>query len=472
MIWLLAWAAFTRLPYLLSQTLLFGYDHGRDALAVLQLIKTFNPVFIGPWTSIPGLFFGPGWYYLLAPAYWLAQGNPLAGPLTMFLLGLIGIVLAYKYLGVYEAIIMVAAPLWLQLSTVAGNAFPMTLIGLLLVIILKKNRPLLLGLVLGLGFHFSSALAIFWLLVIPWLVKFKHWLKLALGILIAFIPQLLFELKHNFSQIQAVVSYFTAGESQHINPGKIAIVTQSIIHELSLAVLPDIFWLKIAGLIILGIGVIYLIRLKQFAFWPQILLLTLVPTVGFWFLHYNPWYSYGLLPLAVLGVSKILRAGPKPLAWLYIIFLIINSGIKIYRFETQDKAILTQHKGFYQAKMQALNYIYTQAGGRPFSSYHYHPEIYDFAYQYLYIWQGFKGKPLPVEFSYQPGAPTYINEKNALLAMLPPAIGQPETIFLIIEKPENIWHYPFESWLKQIKFSEIVDKKIIGPELEVWEAIP
>src|SRR3990167_7409231 len=172
MIWLLAWAAFTRLPLILSGIIPFSFDHGRDSLAVLHLIKTLNPVFLGPWTSIPGLFFGPGWYYLLAPAYWLTQGSPLAGPLTMFSLSLIGIILAYKYLGVYEAIILATAPLWLQLATGAANPFPMTLVGLLLVIALKKGwNSLWLGLILGLGFHFSSALAILWLLVIPWLVK-------------------------------------------------------------------------------------------------------------------------------------------------------------------------------------------------------------------------------------------------------------------------------------------------------------
>src|SRR3989344_8541555 len=103
MLWLLAWVALTRLPWLLSGTFLFGFDQGRDAVAVLHLIKTLNPVFIGPWTSIPGLFFGPAWYYLLAPTYLLTQGHPLAGPVTMFVLCLVGITLTYKYLGAYEA---------------------------------------------------------------------------------------------------------------------------------------------------------------------------------------------------------------------------------------------------------------------------------------------------------------------------------------------------------------------------------
>src|SRR3989344_6959022 len=104
MFWLLAWAAFTRLPLIISGIIPFSFDHGRDSLAVLHLIKTLNPVFIGPWTSIPGLFFGPSWYYLLTPAYFLSQGNPVSAVWLMFFLGLIQIALAYKYFGVYEAI--------------------------------------------------------------------------------------------------------------------------------------------------------------------------------------------------------------------------------------------------------------------------------------------------------------------------------------------------------------------------------
>ena len=92
MFWLLAWAAFTRLPLIISGIIPFSFDHGRDSLAVLHFIKTLNPVFLGPWTSIPGLFFGPGWYYLLAPAYFLVQGNPVAGAWIMFFVGLLELI--------------------------------------------------------------------------------------------------------------------------------------------------------------------------------------------------------------------------------------------------------------------------------------------------------------------------------------------------------------------------------------------
>ena len=466
MFWLIVWALFTRLPQIISGTIPFSFDHGRDSLAVLHLIKTFNPVFIGPWTSIPGLFFGPGWYYLLAPAYLFSQGSPLAGPITMFLLSLVGIILAYKYLGIFEAIMLATAPLWLQLSTGAANPFPMAFIGLFLIIALKRNlNPLVTGLILGLGFHFSSALAVFWLLLVPFFIKLKRWPKLGLGVLITFIPQLLFELKHNFSQFKAVVSYFTAGESQHLTPGKIAIVTKSVINELNLAILPDNLVLKAIGIAILGLGLIYLIAKHKLDRWFwQWLVLIILPTVGFWWLHYNPWYAYGLTPLTVVLVASILRRLPKPIAWLYCLLLILGSVLR----KNPD---LSTYKAFLPAKMTALNYVYDQSAGQPFASYHYLPEIYDYAYQYLYLWQAFRGRPLPVEFSYQPQAPTYVKEKADLLAKLPPSSGEAQKIFLIIEKPDNVWHYPLDSWLGQIGYKEVIDKKIICPELEVWQVV-
>jgi len=194
-----------------------------------------------------------------------------------------------------------------------------------------------------------------------------------------------------------------------------------------------------------------------------------VPLIGFWWLHFNIWYAYGLLPLTVIAVGKILKSLPTKLAYLFIILLIINSAIKLYGFIWQEKAFLSQHKGFLTTKMKVINYIYQQSEGKSFSSYQYAPEIYDYGYQYLYLWQGFKGKPLPMEFSYQPNAPTYANEKADLLTILSPKSAPQERIFLIIEKPENVWHYPLQSWLNNIHFKEIVSQKDFGPELEVWE---
>ncbi|MFH0943435.1 MAG: hypothetical protein V1810_04655 [Candidatus Beckwithbacteria bacterium] len=467
LVFLLLFALATRLPYLFGYNIPFSFDHGRDALAVLHLIKTLSLKFIGPWTSIQGLFFGPGWYYLLAPAYFLLKGNPLAGPLTMLLLSLMTIWSAYKYFGMIEAIIFASAPVFTIISVSATNPFPMVLIGLLIFICLKnpKRHPLNLGLLIGLGFHFSSALAIFYLFIIPLILLIKKiklsLRKLIVGVIIPFIPQMLFEIKNNFIEVRSLVNYFMAGESQQITPGKIKIVTSSIIHELGLAILPDVLWLKYLSLGLLIAGIVYLItKRKVKVFWPEISLFLLIPTIGFWWLHYNVWYVYGLLPVIVIAIGRVLRSAPKIITYSYLGLLII-SAIKV--------PVLQTKAAFLPIKLQAINYIYDQAQGKPFNSYQYLPNIYDYAYQYLYFWQGFIGRSLPVEFSYKPGEVSYVSEKPDLLKKFPSPASEAELIFLIIEKPENVWHYPLDAWLKTISYKELVSRKEFGEELEVWE---
>lgn len=482
LIFLLLWAAITRLPWILSETMLFGFDHGRDAVTVLHLIKTLDPIFIGPPTSIPGLFVGPGWYYFLTPAYWLGQGNPAAGAVLMFLISLAAIWITYKYLGFYEATILATAPVWTLVATGIQSFYPIPFIDLLIVIVLIKllsvkkisqGLIILLGLMLGVGFHFSSASALFYLVIIPLILLWRrekiNWLIFGGAVFITFIPQLLFEIKHKFSQTQAVITYFSNGESQHLTQGKIIIVTKSIINEISLAIIPDIIYLKLISLVILAIGVSYVIKQKKFQFWPEILLLFLVPLIGFWWLHYNVWYAYGLLPLAVIAVGKILSSLPKKLGIIFLILLFINSTLKLKVFIFQEKEYLQSYKGFLPVKNLAIDYIYQQADDKPFSSYHYTPEIYDYAYQYLYFWQGFKGRQLPIEFSYKPGEISYVPEKPYLLQRLPQPTNPAVKTFLIIEKPENVWHYPLQSWLDNIHYSEIISQREFGPELEVWE---
>ncbi|AKM79469.1 MAG: hypothetical protein UX85_C0005G0022 [Candidatus Beckwithbacteria bacterium GW2011_GWB1_47_15] len=484
---LLVLALAIRLPHLVGNTIPFSFDHGRDSLAALNIVKSHDLRFIGPWTSIPGLFFGPLWYWLLAGAFLFGGGHPLAGAGLMVALALVQVWLAQKFLGVYEAAIIAFAPLWLVVSTGAVNPFPMTLVGLVVVILVKNivkaghaslKQIFALTLTVGLGWHFSSALSLFYLVSLPAIFIFRK-IKLSLkkvgwafvGFLLPFVPQGLFELKHNFAEVRAVVDYFSRGESQKINLGKIKLVTASFLNELRLAVLPDqkfFYWL---GLTVLIVGLVRAIKTsKGTRLWPEYLILTCLPLVGFWWLHYNPWYVYGLLPVAVAAAGDILRQLPRALAVGYLALLVASSGISLAGYLRAEKARLATNKAFLAAKMAAVDYVYQQAEGKPFSSYQYLPEIYDYAYQYLYIFNGFGGRSLPVEFSYQPGEITYVPEKPQLLSKLPETSGAAEKIFLIIEKPENIHHYPLSAWLERLPIGEVVSRQRLGPELEVWEA--
>jgi len=485
LLFLLGLTILFRAPYLYEQATAFDFDHGRDALAVIHMIKLKQLRFIGPWTSISGLFFGPLYYYLLTPLAWLTNGHPLSQTWTMFLLVIIQVWLAFKYFGFWEAIILATTPGWIILATGSSNAFPMTLVAWLILInllsVLKTKKTSIkqmfwLGSFLSLGFHFSSALAVFLVLAVPLIFlvnKIKPSIKQILfsliGFGLVFLPQIMFDLKHNFIEVKAVIDYLKYGEKNILSLNKISYIISQVVHELALASLPEVGnWLL--GGIVLGLGLILmLIKKIKFKYWLEFGLLLIIPIIGFSGLHYNPWYSYGLFPVAVLIVAQILKNSPKTIQVIYLFLLLLTPFFGLKRYYSEAKSMIDNSRAFLPIKIRALKYIYDQAQGKPFSSYQYSPEIYDYAYQYLYFWQGFQGKQLPVEFSYKPGEISYVTEKPELLKLFPKAESQAEKTFLILNLPENKYHYPLESWLDQFNIKEVASKKQMSDEVWVWE---
>ena len=65
--------------YRVPDTLMFLGDQGRDALIVARIFKEFDPVLIGPVTSVGNLYLGPLYYYFMLPFLWLSYPSPL-GP--------------------------------------------------------------------------------------------------------------------------------------------------------------------------------------------------------------------------------------------------------------------------------------------------------------------------------------------------------------------------------------------------------
>ena len=480
-------AILLRLPYLLSQEVAFDYDHGRDALAVASLTKLWQLKFIGPWTSIPGLFFGPLYYYLLAPLAVLSNGHPLSQVWMMAILLLVQVYLAYKYFGFWESIIIATTPAWITLSIGSSNAFPMTLVSWLLLIVLKpiietkkiNNKQIFwLGVILSLGFHFSSALAIFLVPAIL-IILVKNKVKLSmkkillalLGFVIVFLPQLLFEVKNNFIEAKGVIEYLKVGEKHRLTINKFSYMIDQVGHELTLASLPEIGRTYI-GEILVGLGLVWMgFKKNKFKYWFELLIILVVPMIGFSGLHYNPWYVYGLFPIAVLVVAQVIKNSPKLIRALFLLCLIGSSALGLTRFYGQSQDNYQQGRVFYKNKMKAVDHIYLHAQNEPFSVYTYTPEIYDYAYQYLFFWQGFKGNNLPIEFSYKPNETSYIKEKLDLLSLFEKTEHHTPRTFLIINLPENEFHYPLDSWLESLSLSEVVSKTKMTKELEIWEVI-
>jgi len=66
-------------------------DEGRDVLIVRRLLVDFDPILIGPRTSIGDMYLGPLYYYMMAPALFLSALNPVGPAIMIAILGVLTI---------------------------------------------------------------------------------------------------------------------------------------------------------------------------------------------------------------------------------------------------------------------------------------------------------------------------------------------------------------------------------------------
>lgn len=83
--------------YRISDYLFFGFEQGRDAFLIKDILSLKTLTLIGPSTSIGGVFHGPLYYYLMAIPYGLSGGNPLAAVFFLCLLGSFVPVVAFYF---------------------------------------------------------------------------------------------------------------------------------------------------------------------------------------------------------------------------------------------------------------------------------------------------------------------------------------------------------------------------------------
>ena len=91
---ILSVGAFLRL-YKIDQYMTFLGDEGRDVIIVRRLLVYFDPILIGPGTSIGNMYLGPLYYYLIAPALFLAGYSPVGPAVLVAVLAVVTIWLVW-----------------------------------------------------------------------------------------------------------------------------------------------------------------------------------------------------------------------------------------------------------------------------------------------------------------------------------------------------------------------------------------
>lgn len=87
-------AAFIRL-YRIADYMTFLGDEGRDVLVVYNILHG-KFTLLGPTASVGGFFFGPIYYYFMAPFLWLFHYNPVGPAVMVALFGTLTVYFVYK----------------------------------------------------------------------------------------------------------------------------------------------------------------------------------------------------------------------------------------------------------------------------------------------------------------------------------------------------------------------------------------
>lgn len=416
--------AYLRLQGVFAGTFAYTYDVGRDLLAVRDLVDGQKLSLIGPTTGLPGVFYGPWWYLMLAPFFIIFGGNPVGIAFTVafvgilliplsFLLGrkirgdTLGLVMAL-FVGISAELIAISAQIW---NPNIAPIFVLFALFLLYKIYTKTDKPwvyFLLGIVLLLtfeieiifGLFFSTGVVASILLIRRLRIKLISIAAFAIGALIILSPRILFEVRHGFLMIQSFIKYFAGGaEGDRIAGGFTTILLNRL----------DMFWTefsytiafgnKIEGLLIFVFAVLGLIFVykklnnleKDFIKTSGIILTVFfLGTLAF---AHNIWPHYLIgLPIIYLLVVSIIVSGLgiifKKNLIIYILLLVWLGGNLpgIIKINSIGNTSWEGNASLYRNQLAVVDYAFKNANGQKFKYVVYTPPVFDYTYRYLFSW--------------------------------------------------------------------------------------
>lgn len=457
--------------------LVFNYDSARDMLVVRDLVVNHKLTLLGPTTGIQGVFLGPIYYYLLAIPYILSGGNPVSGAIMMAIFGIVTIFLGFYLfrkifrstkLGIISAYFIAFSPLLISYSRFPLNTNPFPMVILLFYFFLYRigqgrTRYLpLVCLLLGISFSLEAATAIF---LIPTVALFIIWNKIrislknyvaSISVLIAcFLPQIFFELRHNFLMANSLIRYFNSKESfGSINA---PFVKERLLYffdniKTTLIVREELF--KGQSFIITVILLLSLLILvyksiknnKDILAYRLVFVWIFVSLTGLLFYKNSIWGWYMIPLFPVFAALPVVLFKSLPSIFSFLLFSLIifaNSQMWLKPSIVNDKTrwvLLRDQK-------KAVDYVYKSSNGLAFNAYVYVPYVIDYPYQYLWIWYG--------------------NQNYHLMPSL-----QEEKFYYLIAEPNRTQPDLRQSWLKSYgqngtKVSEIeIDPGILVQKFE------
>ena len=429
----------------------FTFDQARDAIWVKNQFDFQQPTLIGPWGSLSGVFFGPGWFWLLGIPYFIFGGDPASyvflNAVIIFGTVFMAAMLIYKHNLKISYFIIILGFLSQAISGIAGYAFsqhlllPLTLTTVFSYAKFLNNHKIryftLAVFSISLMFHAEPATAFFSLPSIAAIIlsvrskktifNIKNALFILCAFLIPLVPQIIFDFKHDFIELRAVINFFCW--ANHSLGDILPFWSRLIDRPLKFF---EVFKLTsvnhpLLAFIVMSLACYYsLFRLKNYfekdlVRSSYIYLITLL--LGF--LVFPPdlkgFYLDGLAIVYILMLSVVLgnlwnNGSIGKIIVSVFIALTVTLNIdrtKLLNIINSDYGNSLKNGSVFRNLARQVDWIYNDARGNGFAVYTYDPAIYDFPFQYMFLWYGLKTYGyLPNEFSYLPNVPEYVQKKR------------------------------------------------------------
>ncbi len=484
-----------RLALTWNGNFLFNMDNGRDMVDVRELVEVGKLRLTGPTSAIEGFYNGPAWYYLLAVPYAISGGDPYSAILMEITLWAIGGFFLLKIVSLWgKHLVLPVGALWVSSDYIvltnlyAFNPNPVTLLTPFFIYLLYKflkteklKFSILTFFLGGLFFNFEMNFGIF---VIPivlasiFLTRKFYFIKNGnfwigfLFFILCILPQILFDLRHNFIMTKSVINYLSSNPAASYGfAQRLQLITKSFFDVFSATLMNH----KTFSLIVLALSIPIFIRFLKEKDKKLIALICLsiifVPFILYLFIpvSVNPWHLGGFAAAAVLFTGWIIHRTwnfnffGKIIAVFVTTLLVFFALSNIFKFFTRDFGRPSMDPSLYKNEISAIDYVYKYADGKNFKVYAYLPSVYDYPYQYLFWWYGKKNYGyIPGEYAYSPNKPQYISNKDKFEGRKDNFSG----LVFLIKEPDRIKMR--QAWENDYKNMEFILKEIVGPlEVEV-----
>jgi hypothetical protein len=370
LIFLIAVFGFLLRMYKLTERTGFDADQEEIAFKAAGILEG-HPALLGPKTSVGSFSIGPGFTYLWTVVNFFLKGDPAAGAYLSVLLGvatvagfyLVGEKLFNRKTGIFLAVVAAfsASTVFWDQGPWAPSLFHLSVLVLIFGAYIATKKPYGIviasaGFILGFQAHFGIflcllACAAFWLFYKP-LVKRKYLLASLSVIFLGLLPNIIFDLTHNFANIRRLFGIF--GVSNAGFGASIGKVFNTLTFS-SLSVFYSDISRPLSIFIFAAVFIFILWRLsKAENDRPKLVLLILmivIPFLAFIFYrsNFSEYYLTMTIPPFLFLVGYIFYIIPErykwPVLFLLAVFIFVNTKMvmnyhKVISLSAKEKAVL------------------------------------------------------------------------------------------------------------------------------------